>query len=182
MTFKFFHIAAGEIAAARAVARAAGVIEHRFYDIPGMKEASDLRGRFRGLPSTYIPMRNSVFYGVAAGYAEEVGASLIVGGHNGDDAKVFRDVGGDFFKSLQRAFRAGSQTLDRNRLVISRPLSAGSKPEVVKLAVSLGVPLALTWSCHREGSTPCGVCQGCKSRRRAFKLAGVVDPQVRPLK
>ena len=34
-------------------------------------------GRLAGLPSTYIPMKNSIYYSVAAAFAEEVGAGIV---------------------------------------------------------------------------------------------------------
>jgi 7-cyano-7-deazaguanine synthase len=155
----------------------AGVREHRFVRVPDLKEAGDIIGaRFGRLPPTYVPLRNSIFYSFAASYAEEVGASLLVGGHNRDDEKVFEDVGSAFFRNLEGAFRAASPILRRNRIMISRPLREKSKPEVVRLAASLGVPLDLTWSCHRSGNSHCWHCDGCLARKRAFKAAGVPDP------
>jgi len=176
LTLRFFHVAQGEMAAARAIGEAAGVEEHRFVELPDMKEASDLKRRFDGLPPSYIPMRNSVFYGVAAGFAEEVGAGYIVGGHNGEDAKVFRDVGEAFFRPLQDSFRAGSELLEKKRLAIVRPLSSMTKPRVIKLAEDMGVPLELTWSCHEDGKAHCWRCTGCRGRRDAFARAGIRDP------
>jgi 7-cyano-7-deazaguanine synthase len=50
------------------------------------------------------------------------------------------------------------------------------KVQVVSLAYKLGVPLEMTWSCHREGSEHCWRCEGCLGRRRTFVEAGVADP------
>lgn len=125
-------------------------------------------------------MRNSVFYSFAASYAEETGASRLVGGHNRDDAGVFRDVSTPFFDALQAAFREGSPILRRNRLRISRPLARAKKHEVVRRAARIGVPLELTWSCHRDGDEHCWECPGCLSRREAFMKAGVPDPLLVP--
>lgn len=176
LTFQFAGIAAGELKAARAVARAAGVGQ-RLVRLPDLREASDIKGAgFPGLPPTYIPMRNAIFYSLAASYAEEVKADLVVGGHNRDDAKVFRDVSPDFFNALERAFRRGSRVLDGRKTRILRPLSSRSKPDVIRLAASLGVPLGLTWSCHRAGWTHCWRCGGCRGRRTSFQRAGVADP------
>ncbi len=100
----------------------------------------------------------------------------MVGGHNRDDARVFRDVSPEFFDSLQRALRAGSSILQAGGLEIIRPLKDKAKHEVVRLASSLGVPLDLTWSCHRDGSKHCWNCSGCESRKESFMKAGVPDP------
>ncbi|MDG6901205.1 MAG: 7-cyano-7-deazaguanine synthase [Nitrososphaerota archaeon] len=152
-------------------------MEQRVVRLPDLREAGDIGGsRFPGLPPTYIPMRNAVFYSLAASYAEEVRADCIVGGHNRDDLKVFRDASPAFFSSLERAIWAGSRILGRKRTRILRPLRSKSKPQVIRLASSLGVPLELTWSCHRDGGRHCWRCDGCRARAVAFERAGVADP------
>lgn len=154
--------------------------EHRLVRLPDLREAGDIPGFNRGLlPSTYIPLRNSIFYSFAASYAEEVSASSIVGGHNKDDEKVFEDVSSTFFDSLQKSLWTGSVALRRNRTSILRPLKELSKADVVRLASSKKVPLELTWSCHRNGDEHCWKCEGCHSRMRAFERAGVKDPLMR---
>ena len=177
LTFHYHGIAASELKAAKAIARAAGVKMHRIARLPDLREASDIRGgSFQGLPPTYIPMRNSIFYSVAAGFAEEIGADFVIGGHNKDDLTVFRDVGAAFFGSLERAFWAGSRVLARRRTRLLRPLRSKTKSQVIRTAVSLGVPLRLTWSCHRDGSRHCWRCSGCRARIDCFRQAGVTDP------
>ena len=162
---------------ARALSAAGRVHEHRFVRVPDLREASDIRGAaFPGLPPTYIPLRNAIFYSFAASYAEEIGASAIAGGHNSDDAAVFEDVGPTFFSNLQKALLSGSAGLRGSGLKILRPLKRRSKVSVVRLAFSLGVPLELTWSCHRDGRAHCWRCAGCTSRSLAFSEAGVKDP------
>jgi 7-cyano-7-deazaguanine synthase len=177
LTFEYHGIARRELEAARAIAQAAGIGEHRFVRLPDLREAGDIRGAtFVGAPPTYIPMRNSIFYSLAASYAEEVGADLIVGGHNKDDVRTFADATPAFFDELGRAFQVGSPILKKRRTRILLPLSAKTKAQVVRLASSLRVPLGLTWSCHREGESHCWKCDGCRARMRAFERADVVDP------
>ncbi len=118
--------------------------EHRVVEIPQLKEAGDTEnGRnLRDLPPTYIPMRNGIFYSLAASFAEEVGADYIIGGHNREDVEVFPDTTPAFFESFQKAIWAGSKLLGERRTTILRPLQLKSKPEVVSLAAGLGVPLS----------------------------------------
>jgi 7-cyano-7-deazaguanine synthase len=130
---------------------------------------------------TYIPMKNAIFYSLAAGYAEEKGSVLIIGGHNADDARVFEDTSEEFFASLRKTLYAASPRFRVNGLVILRPLKDMTKPEVVKMAAGVGVPLEKTWSCHRAGEKHCWKCAGCAQRREAFEKAGIVDP-LRPKK
>ncbi|MGD0396672.1 MAG: 7-cyano-7-deazaguanine synthase [Nitrososphaerales archaeon] len=177
LTFEYHGIARRELEAARAIARAAGIVEHRFVRLPDLREAGDIRRTtFAEVPSTYIPMRNGIFYSLAGSYAEEVGADLIVGGHNKDDVRTFADAAPAFFDALEKAFRIGSPILMNRRTRILLPLSEKTKAQVVRLASSLEVPLGLTWSCHREGGSHCWECDGCRSRMEAFEKADVVDP------
>ena len=151
--------------------------EHRLVRVPDLREAGDiLDGPLSGgrVPPTYIPMKNAIFYGLAAAYADETGAEAIIGGHNKDDKRVFEDASDRFFASLESAFRVSTPRLAK--VEIRRPLKRFTKPEVVLLAAKLGVPLDLTWSCHAGGATPCRRCEGCLGRAAAFNEAGVVDP------
>lgn len=176
LTISFKGMAAAELRAARAVARRAGVGQTVFR-MPDLREAGDIPGaRFPGMPPTYIPFRNSIFYAVAAGLAEEVSAEFLVGGHNRDDLRIFADTGEAFFAKLQDALGAAQSSPGGGRLEIVRPLAELSKAEVVMLASRMGVPLHLTWSCHRDGRKHCWRCPGCYARRAAFEGAGVEDP------
>jgi 7-cyano-7-deazaguanine synthase len=169
-------IAPAEVRAAKAVSQAAGVTEHRIFRMPDLREASDMPGSdFGELPPTYIPVRNSIFYAVAASIAEETGSWTLIGGHNRNDSEVFEDTRTEFFELTQKALRAGSSRLRAARLELVRPLSKLRKHEVIRLAVELGVPLGQTWSCHRDGPVHCGGCAGCLGRKEAFERAGVSD-------
>jgi 7-cyano-7-deazaguanine synthase len=178
LTLRFHRIARGEITAAKRIARTGGVEEHRFVSVPQLRELSDMDigKRLAGLPPTYIPMKNAIYYSLAAAYAEEAGASCIVGGHNRDDLALFDDVSDEFFAQLQKTLRIGSGRLREMRLRIWRPLRAMPKSEVVALAHRLGVPFEYTWSCHREGDRHCWECEGCRARMESFVRAGIADP------
>ena len=148
--------------------------------IPELREAGDVTGSKalsrRAVPPTYIPMKNAIYYSLAAAYAEEKSSDCIIGGQNGDDRRLFEDTSEEFFASLQRTISASSPRLRRRGLKILRPLKDKSKSEVVALAAGMGVPLELTWSCHRFGEQHCWRCDGCKQRMEAFEGAGVEDP------
>jgi len=177
ITFVYHGIASRELKAVRDIASEVGIEEHRFVRLPDLREASDTHSdNLAGMPPVYIPGRNGVFYSLAASCAEEVGADLIVGGHNRDDVRLFKDASPSFFQLLQRALWAGSPALRERKTKILLPLSKMTKAEVVKLASSLKVPLRLTWSCHANGSDHCWECEGCKARVAAFVKARVPDP------
>lgn len=180
LTFLFRGVGKSEQKAAKEVGEEARVTEHRIVRLPDLRERAHIRGvDFGGMPGTYVPMRNAMFYSWAAGYAEEVRAAAIYGGHNRDDLRVFPDVGEGFFEALQGLMSEGSPILRKSGTKIVRPLSSRSKTEVVRMASRLGVPLHLTWSCHRGGREHCWRCAGCRGRMTAFEGAGVADPIAR---
>ncbi|HWN85763.1 MAG TPA: 7-cyano-7-deazaguanine synthase [Vicinamibacterales bacterium] len=85
----------------------------------------------------------------------------------------FPDATPEFFAAMARALSLGlAHDLD-----VATPLSAMHKHDVIRLGVSLGVPLELTLSCMspRDGAH-CGQCSKCRERRDAFHEAGVSDP------
>ncbi len=183
LTFEYHGIASREIEAARAVANSASISEHRFVRLPDLKEASEIAEvMFEKMPPTYVPMRNSVFYSFAASYAEEVRADFIIGGHNRDDMRTFLDARPAFFVSLERAFWSGSLILRKRKTRVLLPVGGKTKVQVIKLGESLGVPLELTWSCHREGMEHCWGCEGCLLRLASFDAAGVPDPLRKPVR
>lgn len=55
------------------------------------------------------------------------------------------------------------------------PFSEFYKKDVIKLGRDLRIDMSRTWSCYGTGKNHCGVCGGCKSRKKAFFEAGVPD-------
>ena len=63
-----------------------------------------------------------------------------------------------------------------SRIRIEAPLMEMTLPQIIKLGRHFDVPLERTWTCERTGPTPCGTCEPCKSRSRAFTEAALIDP------
>jgi len=168
-----------EAEASKKLAADAHVKEHLSVHLPLFK---DLEKRYHPPPSqtissAYLPARNIVFYGVAAAYAETLGASKIVFGSNADDAKELPDATPSFIRLMNELIKAGTRAGAEGTIIeIVNPLLTCSKTEVLKLAIKLKVPLQLTWSCYENAKTPCGKCRGCRMRSEAFSAAGVIDP------
>lgn len=59
---------------------------------------------------------------------------------------------------------------------IDTPLLELSDKQLIELGGQLDVPWKLAWSCQHAGDQPCGACDPCRRRRRAFESAGIVDP------
>lgn len=68
------------------------------------------------------------------------------------------------------------KALDMLGVSLIIPFNNLDKNEVIKLGYKLGIDLSKSWSCIVSGEIHCGFCNPCRSRKRAFKKAGVPDP------
>jgi len=182
---------AREVSAARAVAAALGVRQHRVVDISlreigGSALTADIPvplGRAAeeigaGIPITYVPARNTIFLSVALGYAEVVGAETLVIGVNQVDYSGYPDCRREFLAAFQHlanlATKAGVEGAAHFR--VWAPLVDMTKAEIIRAGLRLGVDYSLTWSCYTGGDRPCGRCDSCLLRLAGFTEAGVKDP------
>jgi len=181
---------AHEIAAARAVGRALGVERHLeltvdLRAIGGSSLTSDAavpRDRdleAAGIPSTYVPARNTIFLSLALGWAEAVGASDIVIGVNALDYSGYPDCRPEFIGAFERlaalATRAG---VEGGRFRVHTPLVALGKADIIRRGLELGLDYSLTHSCYdpSPAGRPCGACDSCVLRAKGFREAGIRDP------
>jgi 7-cyano-7-deazaguanine synthase len=146
------------------------------YEAEDLAEAGMKADHLRESPRGYIPARNLVFYAIAGYHAEALGAGVIVGGHNKDDAARFPDAGRPFFETLTQLFSRAMWSPAGRALRIVLPLAEKDKTATVKLGLELGVPFGHTWSCYEDAPHPCGRCPHCEERARAFAACGVTDP------
>lgn len=182
LSFDYGQIATKEIESAKKIAEALGAKEHHVIDIsflrklygPGVTALLDERmfmpEKFER--SIIVPFRNGILLSIAAGYAAAVGAEAIFYGAQGDDARFYPDCKQEFVSAIARAISLGTGS----KPTVRNPLADKTKAEVIKLAVELGVPLELTWSCYLNRELHCGRCESCQNRRRAFQEAGIKDP------
>ncbi len=119
----------------------------------------------------YLEGRNIVLIAKAAVLcARQRLERLVLGPLQGNP---FPDARPLFFETMANAMSLG---LDRP-LAIAAPLSHLHKEDVVKLGVTLEVPLELTISCmNPAGDTHCDRCSKCRERREGFAAAGIKDP------
>jgi 7-cyano-7-deazaguanine synthase len=170
-----------EAEASSKLATVAQVKEHLSIYLPFYK---DLEGRYHPQPSNtisqaYLPARNIVFYGIAVAYAEALAVAKIIFGSNADDARELPDATSDFIRLMNELVKVGTRAGTEGRPIeIVNPLLKFSKPDVLRLAIKLKVPLQLTWSCYENEKTPCERCRGCLTRAAAFRAVGVTDPLV----
>ncbi len=127
-----------------------------------------------GVPVTYVPFRNGIFLSMAAAIAEKHAASAIAIGVVEEDSSGYPDCRESFIEAMQHAINLG--TKEDTNITIEMPLVHLKKSQIVKKAVSMSVPLELTWSCYQNEDEACGVCDSCRLRLKGFEEAGVSDP------
>ena len=190
LTILYGQVHAIEVDAARRVAKSLGIARHveLQIDLAGFG-GSTLVGdgdvpkerdlETAGIPSTYVPARNTVFLSLALAFAETRGADRIVIGVNAVDYSGYPDCRPEYlsaFEHLARlATRAGAEGRD---IRIYAPLATMSKADIIRAGTALGVDYGLTHSCYdpKPGGRPCGGCDSCRLRARGFAEAGIRDP------
>lgn len=134
--------------------------------------------RSSGIPSTYVPARNTVFLSIAASYAETIGADSIFIGAHFEDSSGYPDCRKRYLEAMDRAIKAGTKRGIEKGLSLKFPLIDMKKKEIILLGDSLGVPFKHTWSCYEGAQAPCGKCDSCILREKGFREAGLKDPAV----
>lgn len=124
-----------------------------------------------GIPSSYVEFRNGILLSYAVMFAEVNNVPLICGGFNGLYSGKYYDDTYEFIKAYERAANAG--TKPGYHVTIDAPFSKVPKSEIVRLGMELGIDYdRYTWSCYKNGETPCGQCDSCKQRERALRDGG----------
>ncbi len=140
-----------------------------------------------GLPNTFVPGRNLLFFTFAAALAYRRGLKHLVGGMCETDYSGYPDCRDDTLKALQVALSLG---MDR-RCVIHTPLMWRDKGATWRLAEHLGGAALVelireeSHSCYRGDRTHrhdwgygCGVCPACDLRRKGWQaFHGGAHPQ-----
>jgi 7-cyano-7-deazaguanine synthase len=129
------------------------------------------------IPITYVPARNSIFLAVALGVAEARDADAVYLGVNALDYSGYPDCRPAFVDAFRAVAAVGQKRgLEGRPVDLRTPLIDLTKSQIVRLALDLGAPVELTWSCYRAGPDPCGACDACQLRARGFAEAGMADP------
>ncbi len=127
-----------------------------------------------GIPSTYVPFRNSNLLAAAVAWAEVLGAEAIFIGANILDNPGYPDCRPEYFAAFNRLIELG--TRPETHLRIHTPLIHLDKAGIIRLGLELNAPLALTWSCYQSEVRACGRCSSCHLRLKGFAAVGVPDP------
>ena len=141
--------------------------------VPENQHISDHPGT-NEIPVTYVPFRNAHFLSVAVSWAEVIGAHSIYIGAVAEDSSGYPDCRPEYYRVFQELIRVG--TRPETHIEIVTPVIALKKSEIIRKGIELGAPLHLTWSCYQSEDVPCGACDSCLLRTRAFAEAGASDP------
>lgn len=119
--------------------------------------------------SVWVPNRNGIFLNIAAGYAESLGAKVVIPGFNKEEAATFPDNSSDFMHALTKSFSFSTS----NQVEVHCLTDRFDKTEIVKLGQATGLPFSLLWPCYHNFLKWCGECESCQRFARALKNAGV---------
>ncbi len=180
---------AAELSASVRIAKALGATEHRIANVSlgqfGGSALTDANiavpraGEAIGIPSTYVPARNTIMLSMALGWAEVLGSDHIFIGVNAIDYSGYPDCRPDFIRAFEKmANLATKRGVEGGHLKIHTPLMHLSKADIIRYGTELGVDYSLTVSCYKadDKGRACGDCDACALRRTGFEAASLPDP------
>ena len=121
---------------------------------------------------TVVPFRNGVMLSIAVGWAESVGARVVLIGNHAGDHAIYPDCRPPFIEAFSQAAQKGTY----EGITVRSPFLHRTKAEIVAVGASMRVPYELTYSCYEGRVRHCGQCGTCIERAEAFQVAEVPDP------
>jgi 7-cyano-7-deazaguanine synthase len=192
LSFRYGQRHGVEIESAKRIAAVLGAATHRICaidvqclsgsaltgqgDVPKGRSEQDIG---HGIPSTYVPARNTLFAAHALALAESIGADEIALGINALDYSGYPDCRPEWLAAMQELARLGTKVgVNGKPIRFIAPLVQMSKADIVHKGTELGVDYGMTVSCYDPAfdGAACGACDSCVLRRRGFERAGVPDP------
>jgi 7-cyano-7-deazaguanine synthase len=142
---------------------------------------------FNHLPLSFVPLRNLILFSTAAAHAVACDIGNLVVGVSQADYSGYPDCRETFIYSLRQTIdlALGGEASKEVRLLIHTPLMHMSKAEMVHQAMSDPELLrmwAYTHTCYNNQQPPCGECDACILRAKAFAKAGIEDPLIERLR
>jgi 7-cyano-7-deazaguanine synthase len=193
LTFQYGQRHAVEIAAAKRVAQAYGVERHvivpmdlRIFGGSALTDDLDVpKGRaldeiVLGIPTTYVPARNTIFLAYALAFAEVSQSEDLFIGVNALDYSGYPDCRPEYIRAFEVMANLATKAAveGHQHLHIHTPLIHMSKAQIIRRGLELGVQYSLTHSCYdpTADGIACGQCDSCLLRLKGFAEAGVADP------
>ena len=194
LTFNYGQRAAlSEIGAAAKLTREAGV-PHKVIDVPWFRDFTST-SLVSGAPipsgsaiaiddhekseasakSVWVPNRNGILLNIAAGFAEGLGASLVIPGFNLEEAATFPDNSAPFLATLDACWKFSTATGVQTHCYSTQL----TKTQIVAQAKALELPFADLWPCYLDGERWCGQCESCQRYARALAANGLSFEELR---
>lgn len=185
LTFDAQQVSRMDMQASRNIARQSGIATHKiiqlpFYDSFTVHPSIASSGQDKKQISVdYLPARNAIFYSIAAGFAESIGANQLISGSTQEDGLDLPDARSEFYTMLNQLLKLGTRSgVVGQPIHILTPLIDKGHHEILQIALDLKAPIELTWSCYNDDPPACGKCRSCQSRLSAFAQLGLTDPIV----
>ena len=131
-----------------------------------------------GIPITYVPARNTIFFSLALAWAEVVQADAIFSGVNAVDYSGYPDCRPEYIAAVQDLFNLATKiTSEGKNIEVRAPLINMDKKEIIKIGIDNGIDFSKTVSCYQldHNGKSCGLCDSCRIRLRAFKELSLED-------
>jgi len=194
LTFSYGQRHHREVDAAKKIADAANVTEHRIIDIDlaafGASALTDVSidvpkdnpslSDKSQIPITYVPARNTIFLSYALAWAEVLGAFDIFIGVNTTDYSGYPDCRAEFIEAFEALANLATAAAveGRGKYKINTPIINMTKAQIIKTGITLGVDFSMTHSCYDpdEKGRSCGKCDSCRIRLKGFEEAQLKDP------
>ena len=176
-----------EIEKAKLIANHFQVIEHKIIEIDltvfGGSALTDKsidipENESQGIPVTYVPARNTIFFSLALAWAEVIGANSIYSGVNAIDYSGYPDCRPEYIEAMQELVNLATKaTVEGNSIAIEAPLLSMNKIDIIKKGIENDVDFSKTVSCYQltKQSKSCGVCDSCRIRLKAFEELNLID-------
>ena len=176
-----------EIEKAKLIANHFQVIEHKIIEIDltvfGGSALTDKsidipENESQGIPVTYVPARNTIFFSMALAWAEVIGANSIYSGVNAIDYSGYPDCRPEYIVAMQELVNLATKaTVEGNSIAIEAPLLSMNKIDIIKKGIENDVDFSKTVSCYQltKQSKSCGVCDSCRIRLMAFEELNLID-------
>jgi 7-cyano-7-deazaguanine synthase len=132
-----------------------------------------------GIPSTYVPARNTVFLSLALAWAEAAGARDLFVGVNALDYSGYPDCRPDFIAAFEAMANLATKAgVEGEPFALHAPLQHMTKADIAREAARLGLDAGMTHSCYDPApdGAACGLCDACRLRSKGFAEAGLPDP------
>ena len=187
MSFDYGQRSRSELKAARKIASKLGTNEHRVIELNiGELGGSSLTDsaidvpeeESNGIPTTYVPARNTVFLSCALAWTEVLDADAIYIGVNALDYSGYPDCRPEYIAAFQNLVNLATKAGGEGKVIrIETPLIDLSKAEIIKTGIRLGLDYSATVSCYQADAKgrACGRCESCRLRKKGFIDAGEQD-------